>query len=130
MQNCIAKHPSLRTLRLLTVPSIDCGIVPNPSVPDRVSLPEKYVYTAQVMMQKFATEVLRYLAKQESKIRTLVVSPDYTIGIKRAVCDENDHQWPRYFYRCGWTRITSGEEQIVAVPASPIDVEYFDRPTR
>ena len=50
---------------MFTTPSIDGGIALDPNVPGRIVLPEKYVYTAQVMMQAFATEVFRYLAKHK-----------------------------------------------------------------
>ena len=86
------------------------------------------MYTSQAMMQKFATEVFRYFAKHKSKINTLLLSPDYMVGVKRPTRDENGHMWPRYFYRCGWTRSTNGEDYVVAVPAETVDLQYFDRP--
>jgi len=108
---------------MFTTPSIDGGIALDPNVPGRIVLPEKYVYTAQVMMQAFATEVFRYLDKHGSKIRTLSVSPEF-IRTERPDYDENHHRWPRYFYTYGCAQTLGGDKHVVAVP-----VRVFDMPS-
>jgi hypothetical protein len=75
-------------------------------------------------MQTFATEVFRYLANNGSKIRTLVVSPESIGNIERPSGDQNGHRWPRYIYTREWTRATSKEKHIVAVPAHYSDVRF------
>ncbi|CAN9382410.1 unnamed protein product [Alternaria alternata] len=112
----IAKHRTLRSLRILTVPSVDYGITPNPSIMERVDLPEEHVYTSQVMMQVLATEVFRLFARNGSNIRALAMSPDDLNGTKQPMRDDNGHCWPRYYYKYGATRTMSGQEHIVAVP--------------
>ena len=129
-QECIARHRNLKSLRAITVPSIDFGIVPNPSYQDRIALPEDYVQISRVMMQTFAKEVIRYLAQRGSKIRTMVISPDSITGMTRPTRDENGHIWPRYFYTYGIARNIHGEEHVVAVPAKMRDVEFCERATR
>jgi hypothetical protein len=109
---------------MFAIPSIDYGIVPNPSVPEDVTLPEEHVHTSQVMMQAFATEVFRYLANCGSKIRTLVMLPESIGNIERPSRDQNGHRWPRYLYTCGWIRAASREEHIVAVPAHYSDFHF------
>ena len=80
-------------------------------------------------MQKFATEVFRYLAQRGSKIRTLVVSPDGLDGMERPSFDDDGHRWPRYFYSYGSVWSIRGEH-VVAVPVHMTDVEFCDRATR
>ncbi|CAN9358381.1 unnamed protein product [Alternaria alternata] len=116
----IAKHQNLRTLRMLTVPNVDYEIIPNPSILEWIGLADEDVYTSQVMMQAFATEVFRLFARNGSNIRALAMSPQYTNPAKQPFSDDNGHQWPRYFYRYGATRTMSGQEYIIAVP-TPLD---------
>ncbi|CAN9370735.1 unnamed protein product [Alternaria sp. RS040] len=124
----IAKHRTLRSLRILTVPSVDYGITPNPSIMERVGLPAEHVYTSQVMMQVLATEVFRLFARNGSSIRALAMSPDDIKGTKQPMCDDNRHIWPHYFYRYGATRTMSGQEYIIAVP-TPLDEFPLFAPT-
>ncbi|KAF7678914.1 hypothetical protein GT037_002662 [Alternaria burnsii] len=112
----IAKHANLRSLRILTVPSIDYGMIPNPSIMERIGLPEEHIYTSKVMMHAFATEVFHLLARNGSNIRALAMSPEDMNSAKRPGFDDNGHCWPRYFYKPGTIRTMSGQEHIVAVP--------------
>jgi hypothetical protein len=116
MQICIAKHRTLRTLRILTVPNVDYGMIPNPDIVERIGLPEEHVFTSQVLMQTFATEVFRLLTRNGSNIRALAMSPDDLNRTKRPIYDNNGHKWPRYYYTYGSIHTMSGQEHIVAVP--------------
>ncbi|KAH8623161.1 hypothetical protein IG631_22318 [Alternaria alternata] len=121
----IAKHANLRSLRILTVPSIDYGMIPNPSIVEGIGLPEEHIYTSQVMMQAFATEVFHLLARNGSNIRALAMSPEDMNSAKRPGFDDNGHRWPRYFYKPGTIRTMSGQKHIVAVPTPPAEFLIF-----
>lgn len=116
----IAKHRTLRSLRILTVPSVDYGMIPNPNLMERIGLPEEHVYASQVTMQAFATEVFRLLASSGSNIRALAIMPEDLNSTKQPISDDNGHRWPLYYYNYGATRTMSGQEYIIAVP-TPLD---------
>ncbi|RYO48635.1 hypothetical protein AA0116_g12463 [Alternaria tenuissima] len=117
----IAKHQNLQSLRILTLPSIDYGMIPNPNIVKGIDLPDEHVYTSKVMMQAFATEVFRLLARNGSNIRALAISPQVRSSTKRPVSDDNGHRWPRYYYRYDVTGAMSGQEHVVAVPTPPAE---------
>ncbi|RYN54813.1 hypothetical protein AA0118_g8932 [Alternaria tenuissima] len=117
----IAKHQNLQSLRILTLPSIDYGMIPNPNIVKGIDLPDEHVYTSKVMMQAFATEVFRLLARNGSNIRALTISPQVRSSTKRPVSDDNGHRWPRYYYRYDVTGAMSGQEHVVAVPTPPAE---------
>ncbi|CAN9344578.1 hypothetical protein AA0119_g7852 [Alternaria tenuissima] len=117
----IAKHRNLQSLRILTLPSIDYGMIPNPNIVKGIDLPDEHVYTSKVMMQAFATEVFRLLARNGSNIRALAISPQVRSSTKRPVSDDNGHRWPRYYYRYDVTGAMSGQEHVVAVPTPPAE---------
>ena len=81
------------------------------------------------MIQSFATEVFRYLAKHGSRIRSFIVSTDF-IRVERPVGDENGHIWPRYFYTRGLVRTMGGEEHVTAVPQRVSEMQLTFRGTR
>ena len=117
----IAKHQNLQSLRILTLPSIDYGMIPNPNIVKGIDLPDEHVYTSKVMMQAFATEVFRLLARNGSNIRALAISPQVRSSTKRPVSDDKGHCWPRYYYRYDVTGAMSGQEHVVAVPTPPAE---------
>lgn len=48
-------------------------MIPNPNIVKGIDLPDEHVYTSKVMMQAFATEVFRLLARNGSIQHLLVV---------------------------------------------------------
>ncbi|CAI9631116.1 unnamed protein product [Alternaria burnsii] len=124
----IAKHRTLRSLRILTVPSVDYGMIPNPNLVERIGLPEEHVYASQVTMQAFATEVFRLLASSGSNIRALAIMSEKLNSTKQPISDDNGHRWPLYYYKYGATRTMSGQEHIVAVPTHWAEYLLFGPP--
>jgi hypothetical protein len=100
---------------------------PRPDIRGEFFLQDEYVFASQAMMQVFATEVFRFLAKYGSNIRALALSPDHTHRIGLPIKDGNGHQWPQYLYTRGVTRATTGMEYIVTVPALLTEFPLFDR---
>jgi hypothetical protein len=118
--DALADHPKPRSLHVLSISGIDFG----ESHEHETSQPkDDQVLATQVIMQKFSTEVVRYLAKQGSLVDTFGIASDRCSN-NRSERDDNGHQWPRYFYRRGRTIDARGVDRIVAVPAKI----FQDRP--
>jgi hypothetical protein len=122
MLNALANHHALRSLRVLSVPQIDFR-EPPVSSEDVEHWPEdSQVLASQVIMQKFSTEVVRYLTAQGSFLNVFGICPDQS-GSQRPIYDRNGHQWPQYFYLRGRTMNSRGIDSIVALPTRIFDEE-------
>ncbi|KAF1961557.1 hypothetical protein CC80DRAFT_532154 [Byssothecium circinans] len=127
----IAAHPRLRILRSLTMPLVDYGLGRDP---DLVSSPVQYIIEelvgpAQVLMQNFATEVMRFLKQHGSDIRAFCtggLTRDYTLTREYGQ-DSNGHCWPDYIYLPARLVDARGMEHFSALPLADPDLEFPDR---
>jgi len=111
----------LRTVRMLSLPTIDYGKPTNPTTWNDISITDDDVCLTQMIMHKFATRIMQYLWSRGSGIKTFGASPDIMIHKERPKSpDENGHVWPRYLYTRGRLSDAKGLERAVVVP-TPFD---------
>ncbi|CAN9353083.1 unnamed protein product [Alternaria alternata] len=115
--DCIARHRSLHTLQILSLPNIDYDMSPdpNPTLQNRQPIYNITVPTASLMMQKLAAEVMCFLHKLNSHITLLGLCPLYN-EFEQPKADHNGHKWPRYYYIRGRISDPTGRERFTAVP--------------
>ncbi|KAH8623157.1 hypothetical protein IG631_22314 [Alternaria alternata] len=115
--DCIARHRSLHTLQILSLPNIDYDMSPDPNstLQNRQPIYNVTVPTASLMMQKLAAEVMCFLHKLNSHITLLGLCPLYN-EFEQPKADHNGHKWPRYYYIRGRISDPTGRERFTAVP--------------
>ncbi|KAF2268957.1 hypothetical protein CC78DRAFT_529585 [Lojkania enalia] len=113
----IARHPNIHTLRILSVPTFaNFDYRLGQTEGDGITGSElRYM---QIAMQHFATQLMRFLHRNGSKIKVLAICPGDTVKkrLKRREPDANGHRWPDYFYIKGKMVDAMGREEIVASP--------------
>jgi hypothetical protein len=111
LQDPIARHPTLHTLRILSIPCINGSMRPNSSGPHS----DKLVNLLGIVMQKLAASVMRVFDRLGSRITAIGFS-SIKLHTERPQRDNNGHQWPEYFYRRGQIPDNHGVNQATAVP--------------
>jgi hypothetical protein len=111
---CSSTQPT--HLAYLTLPLIDLHAPPTgPSYVGRLEIDSAHVGTVQIAMQRYAEQVMRYIAERGSKIKVLALAP-YLNPAVQPEKDENGHCWPDYHYLRGRTTDVRGVEQVTALP--------------
>ncbi|XTI95162.1 hypothetical protein V2W45_1004383 [Cenococcum geophilum] len=104
--NAVAGAPSIHVLRLLYVPGLTDA--------ERDHRQERdWAEKARLMVQNFATQVLRHLADRGSNVRLLAISP--VSQWKQDQSDINGHYYPHYYYRRKIAEV-DGKGIVDAVP--------------
>ncbi|KAF2134319.1 hypothetical protein P153DRAFT_428120 [Dothidotthia symphoricarpi CBS 119687] len=115
----IAQHPKLHTLRMLDLAGDTLATEPSADLWNFQGIPSYGQSVATIIMQKFASTIVLYLAQAGSGIKLFAPWP--IVPHQPWPEDKNGHQWPRYAYLRG--RVTDGQgvEQTVATPlADPL----------
>jgi hypothetical protein len=126
LQDPIARHPTLHTLRILSIPCMNGNMQPNSSGPHSDALVNYF----GIGLQNFAARAMRFLDKLVSRITTFGIS-SIKLPTQRPQHDHNGHQWPQYLYRRGHIRDIYVVSRATAVP---VRFEYihgrsvFNRP--
>lgn len=81
-----------------------------------------HVGLVQIVMERYAAQVMRYMTERGSKIKVLTISPERKPS-SRPRKDENGHRWPDYFYLLGKTTNARGIEQVTALPIAQCGAE-------
>jgi hypothetical protein len=80
-------------------------------------------------MQKFASEMMSYLAKRGSRLKLLAfasrMQPDFDEDLPPD-SDSNGHWWPNYYYLRDREIDTEGREHTVAMPVQNPSLEIRD----
>jgi hypothetical protein len=72
-----------------------------------------------LVMQHFATEVVRYLVRQGSRIRLFAFAPSLIGSVDpKPLPDQNGHVWPHYYYVPRKFMGLNGREEVLAFPCS------------
>jgi hypothetical protein len=91
---------------------------------ETITAPEVRLY--QVLMQNFANEIMRYLAKAGSRLRVFDSDPSFSPDVSSAA-DSNGHIWPVYTYRRGCVTDASGSYGLVANQSAVTGVDEARR---
>ncbi|KAF2826088.1 hypothetical protein CC86DRAFT_406388 [Ophiobolus disseminans] len=111
----IVRQSKLHTLRILALPTIDFHALQGPpGNVGREQLINIHVNAVQVAMQRFASQVMSYMAGRESKLKVLAMSPYLQLS-SFPDKDENGHRWPNYHYTRSWDIDARGIEHVVAL---------------
>ncbi|KAF2711101.1 hypothetical protein K504DRAFT_454107 [Pleomassaria siparia CBS 279.74] len=114
--DAVATISRLRVLRIMYCASVDFDV--------NQTVPQDTTHHCTFLMQHLANQILRYLVSRKRSIRKLIVSsPDVGMsGPENPRVDRNGHTWPMYLYSEGRTKDSTGQEEVVAVPIDPTEV--------
>jgi hypothetical protein len=90
---------------MLSLPGIGWITAPAPSVFNLASISEQETKCCRVIYQRFANEIMRFMAKRGAAPTVFSMDPSVTVDI-----------WPTCTFTKGRTYDARGIEQVVAVP--------------
>jgi hypothetical protein len=100
---------------MLNMPYIDYGMKPNPNIFNLDTISDANAGLCRVLMQNFASQVMKYLDSLGSRVRLFAAQPSVFPELRPAIdCDGN--KWPEYFYLKGRSRDARAQEEAVALP--------------
>jgi hypothetical protein len=106
------------------MPSIDYHASPNPNTTNRLAIDNVHISTTKITIHGYATQIVRYLAQCDSRVKVLAVSPhrqpDSNMLPEK---DDHGHRWPNYHYLRGREVDARGIERVALMPLAYANLE-------
>lgn len=122
-QIATASHPRLHSFRIMDPPFLDWNGDNIAAIWTDTALEMRYVEVAATCLPNLATQILRFLCEEGSRIRALAWIPIWLGEHSDSAKDSNGQQWLGYAYFKGYLGDAHGVIKVVAIPVADIPGE-------